>query len=197
MQKVVKMNANPALLNILKSLVDKQVPDLKRQVQSAANAQEKINTIKDQITIAEQYANTNYFDRDATQESAEEIRHYEQEMADLNPLVANGQTAKQQLLAAKNFYVLYEDCVVKPARHHAHTMKINYEISKLQSEYTVAQKAEIDAECMLDSQRRYIEDIQAEPESPEYAVLSQYYEIYMQKKRITEQIIFKLKQLQQ
>ncbi len=160
---------NPAIFYILKSLVDRQVPELRQQVHNGAVASQNISVLKDQVASLAQYAATNRHDREAVQDAETDMDACEREISYLTEQVNQAQNAKNQLNDARKFNTLFEKEIVMPAVK-AH------EINELNAQYKRLDREVGDIECMYYTQRNYVEDIQAEPESPERAVLANYYE---------------------
>lgn len=181
---------NPAIFYILKSLVDRQVPELHQQVKLGEKALERINILDSQIDSAEKCIMINgTYDRDQVNECRADIETYKIEKEDLQKFyVKPGDAAREQLIAAKQFNNLYKNDIVLPAREHARKMELRRQIAMFECDYRIAERAAMDAECLVYTQRDYVDAIMAEPESPERTVLEQYREDYNRK-------LFKMKQI--
>lgn len=116
----------PEIFDILKSLVDKKVPVLRRQLVQGVDARHKIVSLQSQISDLQKYVVNNRYDRAEVLETEELIYKYEQDIKDLKEVAIKSDFAHRELNESAKFYTTY-----KIIRNKSKLDKLHYEYNIL------------------------------------------------------------------
>ncbi len=117
------------IFGILKGVVDKKVPELKRKVQKAEEADEKIAQFQRAIIDLQGYIERNRYDRTEVIETQNDISEYEEKITSLQGFKSGMGKVKEELSSAESFYKTYKEVINKPK---VNALKEEYE--RLESE---------------------------------------------------------------
>lgn len=124
----MKKAAKQELFFILKALVDKRVPQLKKDVNDGAAAVKRIASLQTQVNDAQRYMCNNRYDRADAMETMAEIAEYESEISQLRSVCSRSASSNIELDAANAFYRTY-----KAVEKGASLEKLRREYSDLES----------------------------------------------------------------
>ncbi len=153
----MKKQVNVKVFDILKSLVDNQVPALKHDASRGVDAGAKISDLWGRIDSLHNYIIANRYDRADVREAESEINDYEREISDLQRAAARFNNAQSELKAAAKFYHTY-NAIAK-----------NAHIDALQREYDM-----LDARADKLSDLIFACQVNIDPDNRDAATCAQY-----------------------
>ena len=103
----MKRRANPALFQILRSLVDRRIPSIEYDLRKYSGADAEIVRLQSQIYDLQSFIANNRYDRADTIEAESEIEECNMKIANLRSAARRADMAHQELTHVVQFYKTY------------------------------------------------------------------------------------------